>query len=231
MAKAKSYRLKVIAVDDQFLDAKGKPMTDVPLVMMAASKIGYRQGSELYKEMTRRNWDTSKTGVMAITADELDAARRRVDGSITALRELGFPESRIYRVPTKTNDTPGALDAANSSLVQYPDIKHWLIVGMNDNTVLGGIRATEGQGFTTKNVVGIGINGVDAVDELAKSSETGFYGSLLPSPDVHGFKSMESLYRWVEDDLQPEKFLEVTNFVLLTRDNYQSELGKRGLFN
>lgn len=231
MAKAKSYRLKVIAVDDQFLDAKGKPMTDVPLVMMAASKIGYRQGSELYKEMTRRHWDTSKTGVMAITADELDAARRRVDGSITALRELGFPESRIYRVPTKTNDTPGALDAANSSLVQYPDIKHWLIVGMNDNTVLGGIRATEGQGFTTKNVVGIGINGVDAVDELAKSSETGFYGSLLPSPDVHGFKSMESLYRWVEDDLQPEKFLEVTNFVLLTRDNYQSELGKRGLFN
>lgn len=231
MAKAKSYRLKVIAVDDQFLDAKGKPMTDVPLVMMAASKIGYRQGSELYKEMTRRHWDTSKTGVMAITADELDAARRRVDGSITALRELGFPESRIYRVPTKTNDTPGALDAANSSLVQYPDIKHWLIVGMNDNTVLGGIRATEGQGFTAKNVVGIGINGVDAVDELAKSSETGFYGSLLPSPGVHGFKSMESLYRWVEEDLQPEKFLEVTNFVLLTRDNYQSELGKRGLFN
>jgi L-arabinose transport system substrate-binding protein len=29
-------------------------------------------------------------------------------------------------------------------------VKHWLIVGMNDNTVLGGVRATEGQGFKAR---------------------------------------------------------------------------------
>ncbi|SDI05635.1 L-arabinose transport system substrate-binding protein [Vibrio xiamenensis] len=229
MAKAKSYDLKVITVDDQFLNAKGKPMTDVPLVMMAASEIGYRQGSELYKEMTKRGWDASSTGVMAITADELDTARRRVDGSIKALKEAGFPENQIYRVPTKTNDIPGALDAANSLLVQYPTVKQWLIVGMNDNTVLGGVRATEGQGFDATHVIGIGINGVDAVNELAKSKPTGFYGSLLPSPDVHGFKSIESLYKWVKDDVEPKKFVEVTDVVLITRDNFKAELEKKGL--
>ncbi len=42
---------KVITVDDQFVNAKGKPMESVPLVMMAASEIGARQGQELYKEM------------------------------------------------------------------------------------------------------------------------------------------------------------------------------------
>lgn len=42
---------------------------------------------------------------------------------------------------------------------------------MNDNTVLGGVRATEGQGFTADNVIGIGINGVDAVNELAKAQQ------------------------------------------------------------
>ncbi len=229
MAKAKSYDLKVITVDDQFLNAKGKPMTDVPLVMMAASEIGYRQGSELYKEMTKRGWDASTTGVMAITADELDTARRRVDGSIKALKEAGFPENQIYRVPTKTNDIPGALDAANSLLVQYPTVKQWLVVGMNDNTVLGGVRATEGQGFDATHVIGIGINGVDAVNELAKSKPTGFYGSLLPSPDVHGFKSIESLYKWVKDDVEPNKFVEVTDVVLITRDNFKAELEKKGL--
>ena len=229
MAKAKSYDLKVITVDDQFLNAKGKPMTDVPLVMMAASEIGYRQGSELYKEMTKRGWDASTTGVMAITADELDTARRRVDGSIKALKEAGFPENQIYRVPTKTNDIPGALDAANSLLVQYPTVKQWLVVGMNDNTVLGGVRATEGQGFDAANVIGIGINGVDAVNELAKSKPTGFYGSLLPSPDVHGFKSIESLYKWVKEDVEPQKFVEVTDVVLITRDNFKAELEKKGL--
>ncbi|WP_428773353.1 arabinose ABC transporter substrate-binding protein [Vibrio sp.] len=229
MAKAKSYDLKVITVDDQFLNAKGEPMTDVPLVMMAASEIGYRQGTELYAEMTKRGWDASTTGVMAITADELDTARRRVEGSLKALQEKGFPAGQIYRVPTKTNDIPGALDAANSLLVQYPGVKQWLVVGMNDNTVLGGIRATEGQGFAANDVIGIGINGVDAVNELAKSKATGFYGSLLPSPDVHGFKSIESLYQWVTEDVQPKKFVEVTDVVLITRDNFRQELEKKGL--
>lgn len=229
MAKAKSYGLKVITVDDQFLNAKGKPMTEVPLVMMAATQIGQRQGSELYKEMKKRNWDVATTGVMAITADELDTARRRVHGAMDQLTTEGFPAKQIYTVPTKSNDIPGALDAANSLLVQYPDIKQWLIVGMNDNTVLGGVRATEGQGFNADNIIGIGINGVDAVNELAKSKPTGFYGSLLPSPDVHGFKSTEMLYNWVKDGTEPQKFVEVTDVVLITRDNYKAELAKKGL--
>ncbi len=229
MAKAKSYDLKVVTVDDQFLNAKGEPMTNVPLVMMAATAIGERQGSELYKEMQKRGWDVSTTGVMAITADELDTARRRVDGSISALKTAGFPAGQIYRVPTKTNDIPGALDAANSLMVQYPGVKQWLVVGMNDNTVLGGVRATEGQGFGADSVIGIGINGVDAVNELAKSSATGFYGSLLPSPDVHGYKSIESLYKWVKEDVEPTKFVEVTDVVLITRDNFRDELAKKGL--
>ncbi|MCV5420523.1 arabinose ABC transporter substrate-binding protein, partial [Escherichia coli] len=92
---------------------------------------------------------------MAITADELDTARRRTTGSIDALKAAGFPDAQIYRVPTKSNDIPGAFDAGNSMLVQHPQVKHWLIVGMNDNTVLGGVRATEGQGFKAPDVIGI----------------------------------------------------------------------------
>ena len=44
VAKARGYDMKVITVDDQFVNAKGKPMESVPLVMMAASEIGARQG-------------------------------------------------------------------------------------------------------------------------------------------------------------------------------------------
>ena len=58
--------------------------------------------------------------VLAITADELDTARRRVEGSLGALKAAGFPEGQIFRAPTKSNDIPGALDAANSMLVQHP---------------------------------------------------------------------------------------------------------------
>ena len=200
VAKARGYDMKVIAVDDQFVNAKGNPMDTVPLVMMAA-----------------------------ITANELDTARRRTTGSMDALKAAGFPEKQIYQVPTKSNDIPGAFDAANSMLVQHPEVKHWLIVGMNDSTVLGGVRATEGQGFKAADIIGIGINGVDAVSELSKAQATGFYGSLLPSPDVHGYKSSEMLYNWVAKDVEPPKFTEVTDVVLITRDNFKEELEKKGL--
>lgn len=229
MAKAKSYDLKVIAVDDQFLNAAGKPMTKVPLIMMAATEIGERQGQELYKEMQNRKWAIKETAVLAITADELDTARRRTEGSISALINLGFPEKQIYKSPTKSNDIPGALDAANSMLVQHPEVKNWLIVGMNDNTVLGGVRATEGQGFKAENVIAIGINGVDAVNELSKPNPTGFLGSLLPSPDVHGYKSTQMLYNWIKNGVEPEKFTAVQDVVLLTRENFKKELAKKGL--
>ena len=46
VAKARGYDMKVIAVDDQFVNAKGKPMDTVPLVMMAAPKIGERLGCQ-----------------------------------------------------------------------------------------------------------------------------------------------------------------------------------------
>lgn len=229
MAKARAYDLKVIAVDDQFLNAAGEPMVNVPLIMMAATEIGERQGQELYKEMQNRAWDVKDTAVLAITADELDTARRRTEGAISALINAGFPEKQIYKSPTKSNDIPGALDAANSMLVQHPEVKHWLIVGMNDNTVLGGVRATEGQGFKAENVVGIGINGVDAVNELSKPNPTGFLGSLLPSPDVHGYRSTEMLYKWIKNGTEPEKYTAVQDVTFLKRDNFKAELAKKGL--
>lgn len=229
MAKARAYSLKVVTVDDQFLNAAGEPMTNVPLIMMAATEIGQKQGEELYKEMQKRNWNVEQTAVLAITADELDTARRRTEGSIEALQKAGFPKEKIYKSPTKSNDIPGALDAANSMLVQHPEVKNWLIVGMNDNTVLGGIRATEGQGFKPENVIGIGINGVDAVNELSKPKATGFYGSLLPSPDIHGYDSVKALHKWVTEGIEPEKYIAVKDVVLLTRENFKAELDKKGL--
>lgn len=44
--------------------------------------------------MQKRGWDVKSTAVMAITANELDTARRRTSGSMEALKAAGFPENR-----------------------------------------------------------------------------------------------------------------------------------------
>lgn len=45
--------------------------------------------------MQNRGWDVKETAVMAITANELDTARRRTSGSMDALKAAGFPKTDL----------------------------------------------------------------------------------------------------------------------------------------
>src|SRR5204863_5827781 len=98
-------------------------------------------------EMKKRNWPLDETAVCVVTFDELDTAKERTDGAIEALKAAGFPEARLFHSPQKTSDIPGAFDAVNILLTQHADAKRWLVCGMNDNAVLGAVRALEGRGF------------------------------------------------------------------------------------
>ncbi len=112
-------------------------------------------------------------------------------------------------------------------LVQHPQVKHWLIVGMNDNTVLGGVRATEGQGFKAPDVIGIGINGVDAVNELSKAQPTGFYGSAAKP----GYPRLQNQRNAIQLGHQGRRAAEVHGGDRCGadyRDNFKEELAKKG---
>jgi len=227
-ARAKLKGLKVITVDDQFVSADGTFLTTVPYLGMSASQIGGDQGRALYAEMQRRQWPLAETAVCAITFEELDTARQRTDGSIAALQAAGFPASRIFKAPQKSTDVPGSLDAANILLTQHPEVKHWLVLGMNDTAVLGAIRATEGRGFTADNVIGIGINGTDCIDELRKTKPTGFFGSMLVSAPYEGFRTAELLYHWIKDGTPPPADSR-TPGILITRENFEQVLKQEGI--
>lgn len=227
MNKAKQKGLKVVTVDDQFVK-DGKFMTEVPYVGMSASRIGRKQGETLAAEFKKRGWDLNETGVCAITFEELDTARERTDNSIAALKEAGIPAERIFKAPQKTTDIPGAFDAANILLTQQSQIKRWLILGMNDNAVLGAVRAMENRGFTAETAVGVGINGTDCIDELRKAKATPFFGSMLASAPQEGFASAEMLYKWIKDGTQPPLDTR-TEGILITRENFEEVLKKEGI--
>lgn len=228
MNRAKQKGLKVIAVDDQFVAADGKAMTEVHYIGLSASKIGASVGEALYAEMKKRNWAAADTGFCVVTFEELDTARDRTDGAINAIKKAGFPAERIFKTAQKTSDIPGSFDAANILLTQKSDVKHWLIAAMNDNGVLGAVRAMEGRGFSADNVIAIGINGTDCIDELRKPKPTGFFGSMLVSAPGEGFRSAEMLYQWVKDGTPPPLDTR-TQGIFITRENFEQVLKKEGI--
>ena len=227
-AKAKAAGLKVITVDDRFVGADGKFLEEVPYLGMSASKIGHLSGSTIAAEMKHRGWAAADTAACIVTFEELDTARERTDGVIAALKEAGFPADRIFKAPQKTTDIPGSFDAANALLAQKTGVKHWLVAGMNDTATLGAVRATEGNGFNAADVIGVGINGTDCLDELRKAEPTGFYGSIYASAPTEGFKTAEMLYLWVKENKQPALDTRVDG-TPITRENFKAVLTAEGI--
>jgi len=226
--KAEVHGLKIVSVDDQFVGPDGKFMTGVHHLGISAYKIGQMVGKALFDEMKQRKWDANQVGACVVTFEELDTAKQRTDGAMASLIAGGFPKARIFKAPQKTSDVPGAFNAVNVLLTQHPDVKQWLICGMNDSAVLGAVRATEGRGFTAENVIGIGINGTDCIVEFEKAKPTGFFASVLLSPKKHGYQTAVMVYQWVAEGIEPPKDTRTTG-ILITRANFRQRLKEEGL--
>ncbi len=226
--RARQKGLKVIAVDDQFVRPDGSFMTEVPYLGMSASKIGYSVGEAIAAEMHHRAWPMEETGACIVTFEELDTARDRTDGIIAALKQAGIPPERIFKTAQKTTDVPGGFDAGTSLLTRHPEIKHWLVGGMNDSAVMGAVRATEARGFAATEVIGIGINGTDCISELRKPKPTGFYGSMLVSAQDEGFRTAGMLFQWVSAGQEPPKDTRTVG-QLITRENCEAVWKREGV--
>ena len=145
VAAAEKYGMKVFAVDDQFLDANGQPMKDVPYMGIAAQDIGRQVGQALVDEFKKRAWDIQETAACGVTFDSLPTAKSRTDGAKAALIEKGFPAGKIHTTPEKDTDIEASQKATDALLTLHPEVKRWLVFSMNDEGVMGAVRAMEGR--------------------------------------------------------------------------------------
>ncbi|WP_110677408.1 MULTISPECIES: arabinose ABC transporter substrate-binding protein [Salinicola] len=227
--RAKQYGMKVVTVDDQFLGADGKPMADVPHLGMSGYKIGRQVGEAIAAEMQRRGWDPQQVAALRISNNELPTAKARTDGATDALLDAGFVEQNIFDAPQQNTDTSSAFAAASPVFSKNGRFEHWVIYALNEESVLGGVRASEQYGLSPDQVIGVGINGSGAAfAEFSRQKPTGFYGTVAVSSTMHGRQSADNLYTWITQDKKPPANTETTG-TLMTRDNWQQVREDLGL--
>lgn len=226
---AKRNNLKVISVDDQLVDGKGQPIASIPHMGISAYEIGKQVGQGLVEEMKSRGWAPAEVGALRMAFDQLPTARERTQGAVDALKAAGFPVANIVDAAQAKTDTESAFNAANIAFTKNAKFKHWLAFGMNDEAVLGAVRAAEGRGLKTDAIVGIGIGGSKtALNEFTKPTATGFYGTVLISPKRHGYETALNMYRWIAENKQPAP-VTLTSGVLMTRRNQTEVRTQMGL--
>ena len=127
--------------------------------------------------MKRRGWKPEEVGALRITNYELPTAKLRTDGATQALLANGFRKENIFDAPQKTTDDEGGFSAAAPVLARHPNVKKWVVYALNEETVLGAVRATEQLHIPAADVIGVGINGAgEAFAEFQKKEPTGFTG-------------------------------------------------------
>ena len=229
VAKVKADNLKMMTVDDRLVDGAGKPIESVPHMGISAYNIGKQVGEGIAAEVKKRGWDMKDVGAIDVTYEQLPTAHDRTSGATDALIAAGFPKANIIAAPQARTDTENAFNAANIALAENPHYKHWVAYGLNDEAVLGAVRAAEVRGFKADNVIGIGIGGSDsALNEFKKPNPTGFYGTVMISPKRHGAETSELMYAWITQGKEPPK-LTLTTGMLATRDNIGEVREKMGL--
>ncbi|MCW4115738.1 arabinose ABC transporter substrate-binding protein [Aurantimonas sp. MSK8Z-1] len=228
-AKAAANDLKLMTVDDRLVDNEGKPIESVPHMGISATKIGETVGQAIADEIKSRGWDMPQVGMIKVSYDQLPTAVDRVEGATSVLQKAGFPADHIFNAPQAKTDTEAALNAATTVINAHPDIKHWVAVGLNDEAVLGAVRATESVGIPPENVIGVGIGGADsAINEFKKPNPTGFFGTVIISPKRHGYETALDMYDWIANGKEPDK-LTLTSGQLATRADYQKVRQDLGL--
>jgi L-arabinose transport system substrate-binding protein len=228
-ARATAAGMKVVSVDDQFVGPDGKPMPQVPHLGMSGYKIGQQVGQAIVAEMRRRGWKVDEVAACRITDQELPTARERVAGATDILVASGFPRENIFDAPQRTTDTEGGSTAASPVFARHAQYKKWVIYALNEETVLGGVRASEQFHLAPEQVIGVGINGTGAAfAEFSKPTATGFYGTIAVSSAYHGRQSAINLVQWIRDGKRPPAVTETTG-TLMTRDNWRQVRSQLGI--
>ena len=226
---AKRHNLKVISVDDQLLDGAGKPIAGIPHMGISAFEIGRQVGQGLVAEAKARGWSLAEVGALRIAFDQLPTARERTQGVLAALKEAGLPTANVVDAPQAKTDTENAFNAANIAFTKNARFKRWFAFGMNDEAVLGAVRAAENRGLKHEAMIAIGIGGSQtALNEFAKPSPTAFFGTVLISPKRHGYETSVNLFHWIRDGKVPPA-LTLTTGNLMTRKNQAAVRAEMGL--
>ena len=226
---AKRQNMKVISVDDRLVDGAGKPIAGIPHMGISGYAIGTQVGQALAAEMQARGWKVSETGALRIAFDQLPTGRERTMGAADALKAAGLPAANVFDAPQTKTDTESAYNAANIAFTKHANIKHWVTFGINDEAVMGAVRAAEGRGLRADAVIGVGIGGSKtAVNEFTKPAATGFFGTVMISARRHGYDTAANLYEWIAHNKVPPAET-LTAGILMTRANQakvRAEMGQ-----
>jgi len=184
----------LITLDDNIVDENGAP---VPHVGLPVREVGELGGAALAKLANERNFFAPGNNVKVLQSDapSVTVLKARLDGYRAALiANTPLTEADFIHVETSDAMLEDALVVAQATIQAHPEVTHWIVTGVNDDSAIAGLKAIEENGrIPRRNTLYCGLGGYSmSVEEFNRGNDS--YITIVLDPYMEGYRAMEILY-------------------------------------
>ncbi len=208
--------IPLVATQARILDDAGRP---VPFVGIDDRDLGTTVGAAAADLIAQSGWKATEVGVLSVEVQTLASCAARAEGQRAALQDAGIPPANLVAVPF-SGEVRSAEDAALPLITAGPQVARWVVVGCTDEGVQGGLNALATAGFTTADVIGVGLGADLACRAWARDEETGFRAALFVYGGDVGATAARILWDAAQDR-DPLPAETIVHGAIVTPDSYE----------
>ncbi|MFD7032421.1 substrate-binding domain-containing protein [Streptomyces sp. NPDC059917] len=223
VAEAKNAGIALLTSDDQVCANGPKPADCaaadlVPRVGFSGLQMGSEVGKRAAAEFRTAGWSPADSRIIYAWKQDTTVCTDRVKGAKAAWKEAGGPE--VQAVEVGTDNTPaGAQAKVEATVTANQSVRHWVVMGCNDENVAGGVKGLANAGVKGADVIGIGLGAYLACKDWQAGADSGMRAALYIPGDEVGKLAVQAMYdklksgkEFAPESFAPTRMVDATNW-------------------
>ncbi|MEV4616713.1 substrate-binding domain-containing protein [Kitasatospora sp. NPDC049258] len=195
---ARDAKVALLTSDDQICvtgpEPSACPKSDlVPRIGFSGAQMGREVGKRAGEEYKKTDWNQADTRVISAWKHDVTVCADRVNAAKETF--IDTAGASIQRIDVATDNTPtGAQDKVAAAVTANRAVKHWIVLGCNDENVQGGVTALQNAGYEPDDVIGVGLGAYLACKDWNGGRPTGMKAALFINGRDVGALAVQTMY-------------------------------------
>ena len=170
--RLKAAKIPYVTINDNVKQSDGK---DAPHVGIDTYGACFKGGEAMGKLAVKRGFFKAGNVVKIMSVDvsfKTFLHERTVGYQDGIIKNSPLKKADCITMDNETGMFEQVLPVAQGIINAHPEVTHWLITGLNDDSAVAPLRALEEAGFDMDNVIACGLGGYSlSVDEFKKGNK------------------------------------------------------------
>src|SRR4051794_13752380 len=187
---ARQGDIALLAVDDAIVDEAGVAL---PHLAFDNRDVGARAGDEAVRLLSGSGWELARTAVLSADVPGVSVCDERTNAAKGRLGAAGIDATRVLPVEY-SGEIASSATAAAPLIAAHRDVAGWVVVGCNDEGVIGATSALRSAGIPPEQVIGVGLGGYAVCSAWATGQPSGVRAAIDTSGRAMGAAAAHALW-------------------------------------